>query len=221
MKRAIRANTLISTLVLLGSLISLLFLGKEAWLDREQITRHSYQRYLNEKFTLLDYVAIDETLACNQTAQKTVYYPPANPQYAFHCVFHSLFLKTKPKEKFIVVEDVGQWLDLAHYQEQIYSIRTLSELPPSSEKDPKIVRTLNAINERLLTDFYGIVITDHPFQFTDRRIYGTIYSSYPHNDPDRRNHRFQRQVIENLERKYSRWIYLPSSHHTVAQNGSN
>lgn len=111
MKRAIRANTLISTLVLLGSLISLLFLGKEAWLDREQITRHSYQRYLHEKFALLDYVAIDETLACNQTAQKTVYYPPANPQYAFHCVFHSLFLKTKPKEKFIVVDDVGQWLD--------------------------------------------------------------------------------------------------------------
>lgn len=222
MKHHHHAHTLSVSLILLSTVFSLLFLSKNEWLSYENVTRHLYHQHLNHKFYLLDYLHLNEEDACRQNQKTTVSYPLGQQNYRFHCKFHSLFLKPKPtKEKFITVDHIEQWLDLQTYAQQIYSVRSLSELPASSEQNPQIVITLNDIDERLIQDFYGIVITQHYLNFTDKKIYGTIYSTHPRNDPNRRNLSFKRQVIENLEAKYSHWQYLPHSRNTLSHNESH
>lgn len=216
MKHYPSAGTVSTSLILLSAIFSLLFLSKARWLSDERITRNSYQQHLHHKLHLLDYLQQNEETACQQAAQQTVRYPLGKQYYSFHCEFHSLFLKPKPtKEKFISVEKIEQWLDTESYAPYFHPIRTLADLPPSSENDPQIAIALNEIDERLSQDFYGIILTEHYFNFTDKKIYGTIYSAHPRNDPNRRNLSFKRQVIENLERKYSRWQYLPHSRSTL------
>lgn len=219
MKRYISAYSVSASLLILLGLIGLLFFGNAAQQGRERLTQHSYQQALVADLQLLDYLARDQDHACQQVQNDEVNAPLGGRRYRFLCEFHSLFLKPKPsKEKFIYTTEPEAWLDLQYYAHAIHPIRSLAELPASSEQDPQIVETLNDIDERLEKDFYGIVIARHRFNFTDRKIYGTIYSSHPDNDGNRRNHSFKRQVIENLERQYSRWVALPSSRNTLTAN---
>lgn len=72
----------------------------------------------------------------------------------------------------------------------------------------------NEINENLPEDFYGIVITDYLFDITGKKMYGTLYSSYD-NARKERNLTFKKEVIRQLEAKYSYWRYLANSENMI------
>lgn len=206
------ASSLLVSLMILSSIGIILFMSKDYWLGNEKISQNQNAIYLSEKLALLEYDKLDKSQECNKQKQESVYFKLKNLYYGFHCEFQSIFIKPKPtKEKYILVNDINEWLDLAQFSPNINLVSTLSELPESSEENPKIVKTTQAIDERLTQPFYGIVITEYPFNYTDKRIYGTIYSSYAGNDPNRRNLSYKRTIIQNIERDNSRWHYLPNS----------
>lgn len=206
------ASSLLISLMMISSIGIILFMSKDYWLGNENISHNQNAIYLSEKLALLEYQKLDKELECDKQKQASVNLQIKHLYYGFHCEFRSIFIKPKPtKEKYILVDNINEWLDLESFSANVYVISSLSELPSSSEENPKIVRTSQAINERLTQPFYGIVITDHPFNYTDKRIYGTIYSSYAGNDPNRRNLSYKRTIIQNIERDNSRWHYLPNS----------
>ena len=67
------------------------------------------------------------------------------------------------------------------------------------------------IEERLDEHFYGIIITDYYFDITgSKRVYGVLYSTFD-NEREERNLTFRRAVVDNLEKKYSKWHLVPNS----------
>lgn len=211
MRHVHTANSLLTSLVTLTLLFSLFLLGKHYPLDNDKLTQIIYQRHLNDKLGLYPKMQQDPQQLCRQGQETTRYFHIGNRDYRIHCQAHRLFRQSPPSQKFIAFTQIEEWLDLKRYDQAIYRIRHLNELPPSSEQQPKIVITLQDIDERLTQDFYGIIITEHYFNFTDKRIYGTIYSNHPNNDPNRHNLRAKRQVIQTLEQQYTEWDYLPHS----------
>lgn len=212
MRKIYPASSLLTGLILFSGIFAMLFLNKETLFGIDKITQNDYQRYLNGKIHLIEQIKQDSDQLCKQHKQETVVFHHNPISFSFHCELKSFFLRGKPtKEKFIFIDEIDEWLDIKNHQTEIYAIHTLAELPPSSEQDPKIVITLNNIDERLTHDFYGIIITEHLFNFTDKKIYGTIYSTYKGNDPNRRNLSYKRNVIEGIENKLAVWQYLPHS----------
>lgn len=217
MQKRFPASSLLVSLILLSAIGVSLFLSRDYWLNSEKVSLNNYENFLAEKIRLLGYENVDKTAICQAQQKKTAELKLKNQlDYRFHCKFSSIFLKPKPtKEKYILVENLADWLDMESYADSILLISSLDELPANSENNPIIVRTTQAISGRLRQPFYGIVITDYPFDFTDKRIFGTIYSSFSGNEPNRRNHSFRRAVINHIEQKYSTWHYFPNSTHLL------
>lgn len=215
--RTYSASALLVTLMLLLSVTLFFLFHRENLLKNDRAIYQDYQHYLADKLQLNTLIRLDKEKHCQQQKKETVSFAMRYFDYSFHCVFHSLFKRKPTKEKYIQVEQIDDWLNIAEYQSAVIYIDTLSALPHSSETNPQIVMATQAIRGRLTQDFYGIVITDYPFVFTDKKIYGTIYSTYKENDSHRRNHSFKRSVIQGLEDKFSSWAFLPNSEN-ILQN---
>lgn len=216
MRKYILAGALLTALLLLNGVVLLIFLNKSDWLGSEKFTQNFYHRYLSDKLSLIEKVKQNIEERCKIEKQSEITEKFNTVIYSYYCENKSLFIKPKPtREKFILVDDIKAWLDIDRYQNQIIFIRSLSELPLSSENNPQVVMTLNDIDERLQRDFYGIVITPYYFNFTDKKIYGTIYSNDRRNDPNRRNLSYKRSVIEQLDNRFSSWEYLPNSRNVL------
>ncbi|WP_170143762.1 DUF2572 family protein [Otariodibacter oris] len=188
-----------------------IFLSYDSLLIKDRKRLADYHRYLNDKINLLTMVNdnYDQRCRLSKQPQNNIEFDYIN--YGFNCTFNSIFIKPKPtKSKYIQVDNINEWLDLTTYQEHIHYIASLSELPHSSINDPKVVVALNDIDEKLKKNFYGIVITNHYFDITGKKIYGVIYSSYD-NARKERNLTYKRKVIDNLEQQLSTWYYLPQS----------
>lgn len=215
--RAYSASTLLVTLMLLLSVTLFFLFHRENLLKNDRAIHQDYQHYLVDKLQLNTLIRLDKETTCQQQKKDTISYSMRYFDYSFHCVFHSLFKRKPTKEKYIQVEQITDWLNIAKYQSAAIYIDTLSALPHSTETNPQIVIATQAISGRLTQDFYGIVITDYPFSFTDKKIYGTIYSTYKENDSNRRNHSFKRSVIQGLEDKFSSWEFLPNSENIITE----
>lgn len=222
MKVQKNASALLVSLILISSILAILFLTKEKWISQQNITQFYSEKYLADKYHFLALYKEDKNKLCQKLKKDMIIQSDFSPQklnflqYQFECQFNSLFRDKKPtKEKYIPFVQSSDYLDLANVPSQeIYTIRTLSELPPSSEDNPKIVIAQNEINENLPQDFYGIVITDYLFDITGKKMYGTLYSSFD-NAREERNLTFKKEVIAQLEAKYSYWRYLAHSENTI------
>ncbi|MEG9544547.1 DUF2572 domain-containing protein [Mannheimia sp. HC-2023] len=222
MKVQKNASALLVSLILISSILAILFLTKEKWISQQNITQFYSEKYLADKYHFLALYKEDKNKLCQKLKKDMIIQSDFSPQklnflqYQFECQFNSLFRDKKPtKEKYIPFVQSSDYLDLANVPSQeIYTIRTLSELPPSSEDNPKIVIAQNEINENLPQDFYGIVITDYLFDITGKKMYGALYSSFD-NAREERNLTFKKEVISQLEAKYSYWQYLPHSENTI------
>lgn len=216
MRRYYPASSLLVSLMMISSIGIILFLNRDYWLGNEKVSQNHYSSYLSEKLAILEYDRLDKEQECNKQQKESIYFKLKNLHYGFHCEFHSIFIQPKPtKEKYILVDNVSNWLDLKTFAHNVHFISALEDLPESSEENPKIVKTTQEISGRLTQPFYGIVITDYPFNYTDKRIYGTIYSSYAGNDPNRRNLSYKKSIIQNIERDNSIWHYLPNSNNLL------
>lgn len=212
-----QGSSLFVSILLLLSIFSFLFLGKEKlFFYQKQIQKYQLAELPERWQFALDYQQNNHQL-CAMQKQNSVIKSYQHIQYSIHCEFRSLFLQPKPtKEKYIQVENINEWLDLDHYHQFFYPIKTLADLPNSDENDPKIAIALNAIDETLTKNFYGIIITDYLFDIKGKgKIFGTIYSTY-NNQREERNLTYRRKVIDNLEEKFSRWEYLPYSRNILA-----
>lgn len=209
MNKKLESSSLLSSLLILASIMTLLFLTKENWLKQESVANGYYQQYLSSKMALLN--KLDQDQCANQQKEEIQEMVNILP-YSYLCEKSSLFIKPKPtKDKYIAVDNIAHWLDLKTYQSDILYISSLSELPKNSEANPKIVVAKNAINEKLEDNFYGIIITDYYFDITgSKKIFGVLYSSFD-NAREERNLTFRKTVVDNLEKQYSRWHILPNS----------
>lgn len=223
--RKYQGSALLVSLILIFSLLSVLFLSKDKWISQQNVSTFYAEKYLADKHKLLAVYPEDKNKICEDQKKEMITQEDLNAisfyflQYQFSCLFHSLFKDKKPsKEKYISFSDLKEYLDLANVpSDEIYRIRSFSELPPSSENNPKIVIAQNEINENLPSDFYGIVITDYLFDITGKKMYGTLYSSFD-NAREERNLTFKKEVMANLESKYSYWRYLAGSENLLGES---
>lgn len=222
MKVSKNASALLVSLILISSIFAILFLTKEKWIAQQNVSHFYSEKYLLDKYHFLSLYKEDKNKLCQNIQKEKITQSDFSSkkfhflQYQFECQFNSLFRNKRPtKEKYIPFTQLSDYLDLENVPTQeIYTIRSLSELPQSSEDNPKIVIAQNAINENLPQDFYGIVITDYLFDITGKKMYGTLYSSFD-NAREERNLTFKREVITKLEEKYSYWKYLPYSENII------
>lgn len=217
MRNRVSGSALITSLMILSSILLAMLIYKSEWIGSEKVTQSFYADYLSDKLALIEKLNEDEQSVCEKEKREEIVIRLNKMVYRYSCERKTLFLKPKPtREKFIAVDKVENWLDIDNYRHKITFIRTLSELPPSSENNPQVVMTLNDIDERLSQDFYGIVITPHYFNFTDKKIFGTIYSENSRNDPNRRNLSYKRTVIDAVEEELSSWSFLANSRNILS-----
>lgn len=216
MKRLWQGSSVLISLMLLVAIGTVLFFSRDFWLNNEKVSQNDYKNYLAERFAMIPFDRLYKQQECQTQQQENISFSLGKLSYGFHCRKQTIFIKPRPtKEKYILVEDIEDWLNIDAFRHNIQQISSLDDLPPSSEENPKIVQTTQPISGRLTVPFYGIVLTAYPFEFTDKRIFGTIYSSEPSNDSNRRNHSFRRAVIQNIEWDNTQWHYLPSSNNLL------
>ncbi len=220
----LQASSLLISLVLIAGILSAIFLAKDNWLHQENSSNYYHKRYLSEKLDLTDKLNnLDEK--CQQEFNgnikdnvKGINIEIKNLKFYFICERKKFFLQESSK-KYISIKNIKDWINID--VAEVYTISSLAELPPSSETKPKIVIAKNDINERLDNYFYGVIITDYLFYFTgNKKIYGRVYSSYD-NEREERNLTYRASVIQNLERKYATWKYLPHSRNILGNDQTN
>ncbi|OOR98325.1 hypothetical protein B0187_08620 [Haemophilus paracuniculus] len=208
-----RGSSLVVALMVLSGILLFIFTNKDNLIRQERLTQSYYQNYLQNKLKIVelsDKNKLDEHCQKSKIEKGMIKLEKLN--YFFAC--HSLFLNLREvRKKYIQTDDLSKLIHLEVAKKDLYHINTLAELPESSLADPKIVITNNKINERLARDFFGIIITDYPFNITGRRIYGTLYSNYHNSD---RNLTYKKEVIENLQNKY--WHYQPYSRNLLGDD---
>lgn len=208
-----RGSILIISLIILSGILMFVFISRDNLIKQEKLSLLYYQKYLENRFNLVDLLSIDkldELCKIQQTEKGKVELDRLN--YYFSC--HSLFLNMKEvRKKYIQIENIKKLIHLEMAKDNIYVISSLADLPESGLSNPQIVILKNAINEQLDKDFYGIIITDYPLSITGRKIYGTVYSSYKNGD---RNLTYKKEVIENLQNRY--WHYQPHSRNLLGDD---
>lgn len=217
-----KASALLVSLILISSILSILFLSKDKFIQQESISHFYAEKYLFDKQHLLSFYLKNKDKLCQQFKKELITQQDLSAnssyfmEYQFNCQFHSLFKDKKPtRDKYIHFTQLEDFIDLSNVKkEDIYLINSLSELPPTTRNEPKIVIAQNDIDENLPKNFYGIVITDYLFDIRGKKMYGVLYSSY-NNAREERNLTFRRSVINNLENKYSYWKYLPNSENSI------
>lgn len=218
MKRIINANVLLLALMFIIASLSLVFISLDNLQHREHYSLALYNNYLQDKFKLMEKININENSLCDNYKQEEIAFSFKNITYKFYCVKNSIFLDKIPtREKYIVFDFIEDWLDIDHYQNEIIKVSSLSDLPESSMNNPKIVWLTAEINQRLEKDFYGVIITTYPFNFTGKKIYGVIYANYPA-EKDNRNISFKKEVVQNLDKMYSKWRFLNNSRNLITND---
>lgn len=183
--------------------------NQEHWLTHNQALSAQWKQYLARQMSLVSPPTITMRDQLCQAAKAS---PVQQEGYQFECEQRgSLFVQLpRLREKYIRFTDISAVLNVDEFAEHIHFIRRLDELPSSTREAPKVVRALNAIKGRLRRPFYGIVITDYPFDVTDRQIVGFLYSSYENLNYDE-DVRWNRMVFNNLQRQFSLWQTVPYS----------
>lgn len=209
-KTYFKANSLLVGLILISGILSIVFFSRDHWLHQEKTSLGDYHRYLSHQLKLKD--SIKSSPLCTEQKSKIIKIEIDGYIFRYGCEKQSVFVKPKPtKEKYIPINKIEDWLDTDTFKSEISYITSLSELPQSTEKSPKIVITKNAIDERLDQHFYGIIITEHYFDITgSKKIYGALYSSFD-NEREERNLTFRKAVIDNIDNQYAKWHLLPYS----------
>lgn len=222
MNKQYKASVVLVSLVILSSLVIIIFINKEKVLEREIMSHFYFERYINQKAKDYLYIKEDLTQDLDEKCDDTASSLRKLGEYNHYCYCRSLF-KIKPPSlvKYVSFTNIEDFLDIRNNDNKVYHIKSLSELPESSIENPKVVRALNPINERLLKDFYGIIITDYPFDFRGRKIYGLLYSSYYNNEKERRNLVNNKKVVNNLHNQCWHWFYLPNSKHYLSNEKKN
>ncbi len=212
------ASVLLVSLLILSGLLALLFLAKDNILNQDKLSQYYYFDYLKDKLKLINEISVDEHRTCQEEKKEIIRVEFNTINYTFYCELKSIFIKPKPtREKYIAVDNIRDWLDIDKYASEIFTIHDLTELPPSSEQQPIIVIALAPIDQRLEQDFYGIIITDFHFDITGKRFYGVLYSSYD-NAREERNLSYRRTVIDNIEKHFAQWRYLPNSRNIITND---
>lgn len=208
MRKNLKGSALLVSLMLIAGILATIFVAKENFIYQESMSLNDYNEYLNQQLSLKNKIKPK----CEEYKKEIVTEIIDKLHYTYYCDKKSLFVKPKPtKEKYISIDNIENWLDITTYRNEITYISSLSELPESSEINPKIVMTKNKIDEKLEKNFYGIIITDYYFDIKgDKKIYGVIYSSFD-NEREERNLTFRRKVIDNLDNKFSVWQEKPHS----------
>ncbi|WP_196761700.1 DUF2572 family protein [[Haemophilus] ducreyi] len=200
----------------MSAVLSSLFLAKEKFIQQEKLSNYDCKRYLEHKFAITNRLnlptSLDENKICQTEKRQNIVYKIGNMVYQFACQKKDLFLGNKPtRKKYIAFTQLSDVLDLNQPAIALNYIDSLSELPISSEQEPKIVIVNKPIDDSLFRDFYGIVITNYHFDIKgNNKIYGVLYSSVD-NQRKERNLVYKKSVIEALAAKYSSWNVLPSS----------
>ncbi len=206
-----RAQVLYISLILLSSISAILFLLKDKHLNQDNISTFYYEQYLADKAKLLPFLHQDHLVRCEQQKMQKINEPIGLLNYQFYCRFNTVFKKAKPTRKYVEFQKIEDIFNIVDTKYKFYEITTLEALPESSEAEPKIVIAKNAIEGNLPKDFYGIVITNYFFDVSGKhKIYGALYSSFD-NAREERNITFKKEVINNLDRHYAYWSYLPHS----------
>lgn len=212
-RKKFKSYSLLTTLMLLSGLLMLIFFSKEQILHYQKVTHNEYYHYLEDRFQLADIMKSgnnDED--CQLQKKEEVIKKHKKIKFSFLCRFSSIFLNRKPEttEKYIAFSNIEDYLDIPTYQDKVFYIRSLKELPPSSIDNPKIVFVLNSIDESLAKDFYGVIITQHYFHIAGKhkKVYGVLYSSYNNKAV---NIIHNKEVVNNLEQQFSHWEYVPHS----------
>ncbi|QIM62220.1 hypothetical protein A1D29_02275 [Pasteurellaceae bacterium Orientalotternb1] len=212
MNRLKKGSVLLVSLSILVGLLAIFFLAKEELFVLYRKTQGYQHNYLSYKILIIHHLKENTGEACQKEKKEQVSYSYNGLMYKFNCKFHSIFKKPKPtKEKYIYFTRLDDVLNISHSFEKIYKIHSLSELPKSSESDPKIVIALNDIDGALQENFYGIIITNYYFDVKGKyKIFGALYSSF-NNQREERNLTYRRKVIDNIEQHFSHWEYLENS----------
>ncbi|MDP8033744.1 DUF2572 family protein [Pasteurella atlantica] len=210
MKKLFNASVGLVSIILLMGILSVIFLAKDRWLNTEKITQYYYSDYLTKKFQLVDYLHQDKNALCNLYKKEKVEIEISGMIYQLFCKNINIFKIEPTKKKYVPFNDIQQYLDIEHYQEQIIHIQSLKDLPKTSSRHPSVVIADNAIDESLKKNFYGIIITDYHFDIKGKKFYGKLYSSYD-NEREERNLSYKKSVIKYLKSKYGAWFYIPNS----------
>lgn len=206
MKYPFQGNISIISLIILSILFTFLFITKDDLLFEKKITHNYHYQYLSDNFNMISYIQRDENIICNQFKQEKIKFV----SYSFNCAKKSIFVQ-KPTKSYVAYQQINQYLNSDDYQSDIYTISDLDELPLTSIDNPKIVKVLNNIDGELSNNFYGLMITDNYFDIKGvYNIYGVLYSSY-NNKRKERNISYKKEVIDNIEKQFSSWSYLPHS----------
>ncbi|WGE88934.1 DUF2572 family protein [Actinobacillus arthritidis] len=205
-----KATVLLAGLISLSGILSLIFLSREKFISYEQKANHYYHQYLNDKMALLKQHAIDENAVCLKAKQDEILIELTHSTYQFYCEKSPFFLGKPPSKKIVIF---GQITDHLRLNESIpiMESETLSELPPTTPSNPKIVILGQDINEKLTRDFYGVLITQHKLALkSGAKIYGILYSS----QEDHKNSRYitySREVVDYFDKQYSSWHFQANS----------
>lgn len=212
MYRRLQASTLNFTLIILSGLLISIFLSREFLLNQHKIINFEHNKYLENRLKVIEYIHTDVNFLCQKHKVDTV----KLMDYSFFCEKISIFIKDYPKKNYIEFKDIDEFIDTIHFEKSIHKIDSISKLPHSSESDPKIVLLLSDLNETLPNDFYGIIITNSKFSITGKnKVYGTLYSSYKNS---KKNISYNKEVIENIDKNFSNWIYKPHSRNLLKNN---
>lgn len=215
MKTHFKGSILLISLVMLSGILAIIFITKDRLIIQETVTQNLNLSYLNAKFKLVENIQKDKNTLCQQQKQEEIKIDTSGMIYQFFCKFNSIFIEEPNSKKYVQVTEISQLMDIEKYKNQIIHINSLSDLPESSLENPRIVIADNEIDERLLNNFYGIIITDYFFDITGKQFYGKLYSTFD-NDRIERNLSYKSSVIENLKQQYGEWEYLPHSQNLLS-----
>lgn len=211
--RLYSSGSVITSLMLMSSFLLLFFINKDNLIKQNGLKELYYHQYLENKFALLDKLELKRLNELCKKQKKEVGKVRLNKlNYYFSC--HSLFVDLKENGRnYIFLKKLNKQFNLESVKEEIYYVNELSDFPDSNLSNPKVVIANKDIEGRLERDFYGIVITNYPFNIFGKRIYGIVYSGYNNGD---RNLIYKKEVIENLQNRY--WHYQPYSRNLLGDD---
>lgn len=218
MKKIYSASALFTSLLIFSGVLVIMFLFKDNILYINESMQNHYQRYLNDKHQLITEIHKNSSqldAECNRYKKELIKIDYKVVKYQFSCQTKSIFVRGKPKQAYIRINDILQWIHLDHFRDRIYFISSLTELPESSRSDPKVVIMLGEVNEKLNKKFYGLIITEHSFNVSGKKIYGALFSTTQAKISDGFI-TYNESVINEIERQFSYWAYLPYSRNLLA-----
>ncbi|QIW16499.1 hypothetical protein A4G20_09200 [Pasteurellaceae bacterium RH1A] len=220
------ANVLLTALVLLSGLATILFLSQDKLLHQEAMTQAYYGDYLkslneiHQEKEAQEKSRPNKDVICNQKQTEKIEIRKKHLQYLFQCVEVNLFKdKTKlPTKKHLLLDEIEDNLNIDEFSAYILQLDSLDKLPKNTDDKPYIIKFTREIENGILPhSFYGLIITEHPFNLnvTRDKIYGLVISAQALDSTTDRSVTRNRNVISTLSQLYQHWYYVPNSQRIV------